>query len=234
MKRLFLLSCFLLVDANLFCADTLTLSDGVVSGDVSFTHGTNVGHSVMAFGPNARMAFAGPAAIDRIFDFGMLAVESNWLDRDGNLWDEFYFTTKGNRRLLVAGRNVTDGIASLGLYGGVVIDGTQTGIQNTPNQSTLNIFDNQPYFATLSVTNLNATSKGAQLILGASFSDTTGWSLQHDPAQNGTQAFAILDRASYTFPFQIDDAGRISLGFKKRHMATKPLEVADPKGSGKV
>jgi hypothetical protein len=230
MKRLFLLSCFLLVDTNLFSADTLTLSDGLVSGDISFTHGLNVGHSVMAFGPNARMAFNGPTSIDRTYDFGMLAVESNWLDRDGNLWDEFYFTTKGNRRVLVAGRNVTDGIASLGLYGGVVIDATQTGTRNTANQSTLNIFDNQPNFATLSVTNLNATSKGAQLILGASFSDTTGWSLQHDPAQNGTQAFAIVDRTSNTLPFQIDNAGRISLGFKTMHTATKPLEVADPKG----
>jgi hypothetical protein len=96
MKRLFLLSCFLLVGANLSSADTLTLSDGAVSGEVSFTHGLNVGHSVMAFGPNAIMAFAGPTSINPTYDFGMLGIESNWID--------------GN-----------------GLYGGVVIDATQTG-----------------------------------------------------------------------------------------------------------
>jgi hypothetical protein len=230
MKRLFLLCCFLFVDANLFSADTLTLSDGLVSGEVSFTHGTNIGHSVMAFGPNARMVFAGPVAIDPHYDFGMLAIESNWMDGDGDLYDEFYFTTKGNLRVLGVGRNLTAGIASVGVRGYFQVDGSQTGMRNPADYSTAEIIDNQPNFASISVRNTNSKSDGAQLILGANyFSDAHGWSLQHDPAQNGTQAFAILNRTSNTFPFQIDNAGRISLGFKTIHTATKPLEVADPK-----
>jgi hypothetical protein len=231
-KRISLFISLFLSAAGHFSAQTLeTFTDGAVSGEVSFTHGTNTGHSVMAVAPNAIMAFAGPTPIDSRFDFGMLAVESQWIDGFGKVWDEFYFTTRGNRRVLSAGRNVTDGIASTGVRGTFQVDGTQAGMRNPAYTPTVEIFDNQSTFASISVINMNSKSEGAQLILGAGFSDPTGWSLQHDPDQNGTQAFAILNRATYTFPFQVDAADRISLGFTGRHSATKSVEFADPKGT---
>jgi len=230
MKRVLLFSSIFLAGASPFSAQTLqSFTDGAVSGEVSFTHGTNTGHSIIALAPNGIMAFAGPTPIDSRYDFGMLAVESQWIDSFGKTWDEFYFTTKGNLRVLYAGRNITDGISGFGVMGSLWIDGTQTGRRNTANSPTVAIYDNQSTFASISVKNMNSKSKGAQLILGSGFSDSTGWSLQHDPDVNGTQAFAILNRSSYTFPFQMDNGGRISLGFTGRHTATKAVEFAQPK-----
>jgi hypothetical protein len=237
MKRILLFLSFLTAVGHL-SAQTSDLfqtsqlfTDGAVSGEISFTHGTNTGHSVMALAPNGIMAFAGPTPIDSRYDFGMLAVESQWIDSSSKTWDEFYFTTKGNLRVLYAGRNITDGISGFGVMGSLWVDGTQPGRRSAASTPTVAIYDNQTTFASISVKNLNSTSKGAQLILGSAFSDSTGWSLQHDPDVNGTQAFAILNRASYTFPFQLDAAGRISLGFTGRHTATKPVEFANPKGA---
>ena len=84
--------------------------------------------------------------------------------------------------------------------------------------------------ASIAIRNINSASTGAELILGSGFYDATGWSLQNDPAQNGTHQFAIVDRATYTYPIQIDGARRISLGFASLHTATKSVEFADPKG----
>jgi hypothetical protein len=210
----------------------ITLSAGNVSGDLSFTHGTSSAHSVMAFGPNALMTLQGPISIDGVNDFGMLAIEANWLDGNGKLYDEFYFTTRGNLRVLGAGRNLTDGTASVGAKGYFQVDGSQPGMRNLSNESTVDIIDDQSSFASINVQNINQQSAGAQIILGARyFSDAHGWSLQHDPAQNGSQAFAILNRSSYTFPFQIDAANHISIGFAQRHTATKSLEFGDPKAA---
>jgi hypothetical protein len=224
---------FFLSATGYFSAQTLeTFTDGGVSGEVSFTHGTNTGHSVMAFAPNGIMTFAGPAPINQRYDFGMLAVESQWLDGNGKIWDEFYFTTSGNLRVLIAGRDVTDGISDVAVHGSLFVDGTQAGLRNPAYSPTVGIVDNQTSFASVSVMNMNSTSKGAQLILGAAnVFDPAGWSLQYDPDQNDTNAFAILNRATYTFPIQLDAAGRISLGFTGRHTATKPVEFADPKGA---
>jgi hypothetical protein len=184
----------------------------------------------MAFAPNGIMTFAGPAPIDQRYDFGMLAVESQWIDGNGKVNDEFYFATKGNLRVLGAGRNVTDGIAAAGVHGSLLVDATQAGMRNPAYNPTVRILDNQTSFASLSVMNMNSTSEGAQLILGAAnVFDPTGWSLQYDPDQNGTNAFAMLNRATHTFPFQLDAAGRISLGFTGRHTATKSVEFAQPK-----
>jgi hypothetical protein len=231
MKHVLLLTSFFLIAASRVSAQRFEIfTDGAVSGDVSFTHGTNTGHSIMAFGPNALMAFGGPTPVDPRYDFGMLAIESQWIDGKGKVWDEFYFTTRGNLRVLYAGRNVTDGISGVGVGGSLSIDGTQAGMLNPEYNPTVGILDNQSGFASISIRNVNSTSKGAELILGAGFFDPTGWSLQNDPDQDGTHAFTILDRASHTFPFQIDDAGRISLGFESRHVATKAVEFADPKG----
>jgi hypothetical protein len=233
MKRVFLFVPFLLTAVGDLSAQTSQLfTDQGVSGAVSFTHAPNTGHSVMALAPNGIMKFAGPVAIDQRYDFGMLAVESQWIDGNGKVNDEFYFTTNGNLRVLGAGRNVTDGIAAVGVHGSLLVDATFAGMLNPAYNPTAAIMDNQASFASISVMNTNSTSKGAQLILGAAnLYDPTGWSLQNDPAVNGTHAFAILDRATYTFPFQLDAAGRISLGFTARHTATKPVEFADPKGA---
>jgi hypothetical protein len=233
MKRaLLLIPVFLSAASHLSAQTSETFTDGGVSGDISFTHGSTTGHSIMALAPNGIMKFAGPVAIDQRYDFGMLAVESQWIDGNGKVNDEFYFTTSGNRRVLGAGRNVTDGLAAVGVHGGLWVDGTQAGMRNPAYNPTLGIVDNQTSFASMSVMNVNSTSKGAQLILGAAnVFDPAGWSLQNDPAQNGTHAFAILDRQTYTFPFQLDAAGRISLGFTARHTATKSVEFADPKGT---
>jgi hypothetical protein len=210
----------------------ITLRDGNVAGNLSFTRGSSPAHSIMAFGPNAIMTLQGPTSLDKLNDFGMLAIESNWLDSNGKLYDEFYFTTSGNLRVLGAGRNLTDGTAGVGAKGFFQVDGSQPGMRNTPNASTIEVIDDQPSFASINVQNVNQHSDGAQIILGARyFSDTHGWSLQHDPAQNGSQAFAILNRSSYTFPFQIDAANRISIGFTQRHTATKPIEFGDPKAA---
>jgi hypothetical protein len=232
MKRtLLFISLVLPVAGHLSAQTSQTFSDGGVSGQVSFTHGTNTGHSIMALAPNGRMAFSGPTALDPRFDFGMLAVESQWIDSASKTWDEFYFTTNGNLRVLGAGRNVNDGTSYAYVAGSFSVDATQPGRRNIANTPTVGIYDNQSTFASISVKNLNSASKGAQLILGSAFADSTGWSLQNDPDQNGTHAFAILDRGTYTFPFQLDAAGRISLGFTARHTATKPVEFADPKGA---
>jgi hypothetical protein len=232
MKHIFLfIFFFLAATAGLSAQTSQTFTDGGVSGQISFTHGTNTGHSVMALAPNGHMAFAGPTPLDPRFDFGMLAVESQWIDSSNKTWDEMYFTTKGNLRVLYAGRNITDGLAGFGVMGSFWVDGTQAGRRNAANTPTVAIYDNQSTFASISIKNLNSASKGAQLILGSAFSDSTGWSLQNDPDQNGSQAFAILNRATYTFPVQLDAAGRISLGFTGRHTATKPVEFADPKGT---
>jgi hypothetical protein len=186
----------------------------------------------MAFAPNAIMTFAGPAPIDQRYDFGMLAVESQWIDGNKKTWDEFYFTTRGNLRVLIAGRDVTDGISDVAVHGSLWVDATQAGLRNPVYNPTVTIVDNQTGFASVGVMNTNSTSKGAQLILGAAnVYAPTGWSLQYDPDRNGTNAFAMLNRATYTFPFQLDAAGRLSLGFTGRHTATKPVEFADPKGA---
>jgi|GEM_PF-7095775 len=233
MKRILLFcSFFLTAVGHLLAQTSQVFTDGGVSGEVSFTHGTNTGHGVMALAPNGIMTFAGPAPIDQRYDFGMLAVESQWIDGNGKVNDEFYFTTSGSHRVLGAGRNVTDGISAVGVHGSLWVDATQAGMRNPTYNPIVGIVDNQTSFASVSVTNMNSKSKGAQLILGAAnVFDPIGWSLQNDPDQNGTHAFAILDRASYTFPFQLDAAGRISLGFTARHTATKPVEFADPKGA---
>lgn len=210
---------------------TLLFGDLNVFGEISFTHGLNVGHSVMAIGPNAQMNFEGPAPIDPRYDFGMLAIESNWIPVAGQVWDEFYFTTSGQRRVLGASRDVTNGLSSILACGYLLIDGTQNGMRNREYNPALSIFDNQTTLASISIKNFNPTSTGAQLILGAGFYDATGWSLQHDPYRNGTQAFAIVNRSSNTFPVQIDQANRISLGFTSMHTATKPVEFADPKAA---
>jgi hypothetical protein len=233
MKRALLLIPVFLTAVDYLSAQTSQLfTDQGVSGEISFTHGSNTGHSLMALAPNGIMGFAGPTAIDQRYDFGMLGVESQWLDRNGKAWDEFYFTTRGNLRVLIAARDITDGISDVAVHGSLFVDGTQTGLRNPAYSPTVEIVDNQTSFASISVMNTNSRSEGAQLILGAAnVFDPVGWSLQYDPDQNGTNAFAILNRATYTFPIQVDAASRISLGFTGRHTASKAVEFADPKGA---
>src|SRR5260370_19761737 len=94
LKRISLFISFFLSAAGHFSAQTSeTFTDGGVSGEISFTHGTNTGHSVIALAPNGIMKFAGPGAIDQRYDFGMVSVESQWLNATGNCWDVFVVPT---------------------------------------------------------------------------------------------------------------------------------------------
>jgi hypothetical protein len=232
-KRILLFCSFFLTAVGHLSAQTFQVfRDGAVSGEVSFTHGPNAGHSVMAIAPNGIMTFSGPVQIDPRYDFGMLAVESQWIDNNGKVNDEFYFTTNGNLRVVDGGRNVTDGTSALGVFGSLWVDATQAGLRNPTYNPTAAILDDQAGFASVSVMNTNSKSKGAQLILGAAnVFDALGWSLREDPGANGTHAFAIQNRVTNTFPFQINSSGQISLGFTGLHSATKPVEFADPKGA---
>lgn len=174
-----------------------------VSGALSFTKGTNTGHSVTAIGSNGLIAFAGPTTIDATYDYSLWITEANWIN-GGKTYDETYWNATG-KRVIFSQRNITDGLATTGISGALGVDGTLTGMRNdSASTGVLAVSDNVSDYVNVSVKNANTSSNGVELKLGGSRVDATGWSFFYDPLHDKSNYLGIRNNVIGGFPIAIN------------------------------
>jgi hypothetical protein len=186
-------------------------------GGLTFTHGINAEHSVMAWGPNFGIVFAGPYSIDNVNAAAGWVVESNWSNLSGHLQHETYWTdTNGNNRVISASRDTITGTASSAFCGQLAVDGTQANMRAPAGQNTFSVLDNVGggSFVGVQIRNTNGTSHGVRLELGGTDRDTGGWHLLNDPDGSGSDRFGIWNNFIGGYPVLIDKTSNtVGIGY---------------------
>jgi hypothetical protein len=198
------------------------------TGQLSFTYGTNAGHTVMGFGPNLNLTQAAPGAINGSYDYSGWIQEAHYIDGSSKTNDEIYWNSTGNR-VVFGSHNVTDSTAIFKVNGQFTVDGSLAGQRaDSANRATVLISDSlSAGTVTLSISNQDATSHNSQFVIGAgSLGSATGWGFIEDYARTGSHKLMIQDRAGVeVFPLWIDSSDRVAIGHPYTDAVSAKLDV---------
>lgn len=174
-------------------------------GSMQMADGLNAGHRVMSWGPNAGIDHTSPHALDISYKFNSWVIESNWIDGDGNLVGETYFTGDDNSRLFGLGRDYTHSTAGGFLRGSLLIDGDFSNIKNTDGTNILEITDNQgpSEFTGVGIRNTNASTHRVALELGGSSRTSGGWILYNDANNDKSETFGLWNNYIGGYPILV-------------------------------